>query len=256
MRTRRFQLARFVALFVPLFGCAPLLIGQTAPESGAKRTGPSNSVSGPGQHNSWPTVARKLDSPRGFFEGLAAVPDGPKWGYIDEAGRYVIPPRFDEVRNFHEGLAAVKEGRNWGYVDRNGDYLISPVLMNAGDYHEDRARVQLRGKIRCYRSPRKSDPDNKDDGDDWDLLCIQPKFGYLDRNGHLAIRPGFDWAADFSEGLAAVQVKGLWGYITPTGQWVIPARFQLAGHFSAGVARVVFEGRALVIDSTGQEVRQ
>jgi len=74
MRTRRFQLARFVALFVLLLGCAPLLIGQTAPEGGAKRTEPSNSVSGPGQHNRMRSTGTT---------GMIRVPETwNRWGFL------------------------------------------------------------------------------------------------------------------------------------------------------------------------------
>ena len=48
----------------------------------------------------------------------------------------------------------------------------------------------------------------------------------------------FDFASDFSEGVAAVQIKGKWGYINATGKLVIPAKFDNAGRFSEGLARV------------------
>jgi hypothetical protein len=39
------------------------------------------------------------------------------------------------------------------------------------------------------------------------------KYGYADAQGNIIIKPQFDKALDFSEGLAAVEQDGLWGYI-------------------------------------------
>jgi WG repeat protein len=49
-----------------------------------------------------------------FSEGLAVVGLPGKMGYIDTAGRSVIPPQYSEGGKFKEGLASVK-------VDKNGD---------------------------------------------------------------------------------------------------------------------------------------
>lgn len=52
----------------------------------------------------------KLLEPARFSESLAAVAaldqsGKKKYGYVDRAGNFVIPPRFDEAGNFSEGLA-------------------------------------------------------------------------------------------------------------------------------------------------------
>jgi WG repeat protein len=74
-----------------------------------------------------------------FSDGLAAVaviPRGtrsPKWGFIDETGRVVIPMRYDQVTSFHDGLAAVGKyygsGRNlkWGVVEKLGPQVTPQV---------------------------------------------------------------------------------------------------------------------------------
>jgi hypothetical protein len=38
-----------------------------------------------------------------FYEGLAVVRIGGKWGYIDRTGKYVINPQFDSAFPFFEG---------------------------------------------------------------------------------------------------------------------------------------------------------
>ena len=58
---------------------------------------------------------------------------GKRWGYIDRAGKVVIPPRFDYVGAFYSGVATVGIGdtqvssseSRWGLIDPAGDPLIS-----------------------------------------------------------------------------------------------------------------------------------
>ena len=65
------------------------------------------------------------------------------------------------------------------------------------------------------------------------------KWGYIDKTGRLIIPFKFDAADDFSEGLAAVEIKEKTGYIDKTGKFVIPPRFLSGFPFSSGMALVV-----------------
>ena len=70
------------------------------------------------------------------------------------------------------------------------------------------------------------------------------KHGYIDASGRIVVRPRFDDAWRFSEGLAAVVVGDKWGFIDQTGRIVIAPRFFSAMPFKEGVACVgaFFEG--------------
>ena len=63
--------------------------------------------------------------PQGFHEGLARAHDeADKWGYIDGAGRWVIPPAYDQCGDFENGRAvAVREGTH-SLIDRQGRTLL------------------------------------------------------------------------------------------------------------------------------------
>uniref|UniRef100_A0A7C4CB44 WG repeat-containing protein n=1 Tax=candidate division WOR-3 bacterium TaxID=2052148 RepID=A0A7C4CB44_UNCW3 len=54
-------------------------------------------------------------------------------------------------------------------------------------------------------------------------VIVGGKWGYIDKSGSLVVNPQFDWAADFSEGLARVGI-GVWplkyGYIDKNGKFV------------------------------------
>lgn len=54
-----------------------------------------------------------------FSEGLAQVKIKDKWGYINKAGKLVIPAKFDGASAFHEGLAWVRIGGLLGCIKYN-----------------------------------------------------------------------------------------------------------------------------------------
>ena len=79
--------------------------------------------------------------------------------------------------------------------------------------------------------------------------------GYLNTKGAVEIPLEFDGAADFSEGLAAVEVGTLWGYIDKQSQWVISPRFEQAFVFVDGLALAKLRGQWVYIDKSGAIIR-
>lgn len=88
-----------------------------------------------------------------------------------------------------------KEGKLYGYKDSEGNILCPPILRNAGNFTEAMAYV-----------------------------CIGGKYGYINEKMELIVKPRFDWANDFSEGLALVHEIGVgYFYINKQGETVIRA---------------------------------
>ena len=69
-------------------------------------------------------------------------------------------------------------------------------------------------------------------------ICRGGKWGYMDRQGHVVVRPQFDDEHDFVGGLAAVREGAKWGYVNETGVAVIPYEFDDAGDFADNLAPV------------------
>ena len=63
-----------------------------------------------------------------FFDGLAAVTQYGKWGFVDRAGKTVIEPQFDEVKDFRDGTARVRVNRLYGFIDRTGRFVVEPAF--------------------------------------------------------------------------------------------------------------------------------
>jgi WG containing repeat len=212
--------------------------------------------------------------------GLIANPG--KWGYIDKAGKLVIPMTFTHAENFSEGLAAVTNGdRNRGaFIDHNGKVIFNLALDVTLGFHEGIAGVLLNGSVTYYdRSGKKLDvpteagPRSHSFSEGLVPIQINGKNGFMDKSGKVAIAPQFEDVEDFSEGVAAVKVRGndtiwcardasgsrqgftmKWGFIDKAGKFVIPAQFESATSFSEGLAVIQQCGEAFFIDKTGKTI--
>ena len=80
------------------------------------------------------------------------------------------------------------------------------------------------------------------------------EYGYIDKTGNMVIKPQFDSAFEFSEGLAEVKIQGKYGFIDSKGKTVIAPAFDGAGSFSEGLAWVKVQGKYGFIDKTGKVV--
>ena len=125
-----------------------------------------------------------LDGMR-FSEGLIAIRQDRKLGYMDLAGNIAIEPRYDQGGEFAEGLAAVQLEGHWMFIDKSGALTA-----------EFPGGVAFAEPLSDGLSLVSADRD-------------QPggKFGYVDRKGQWTIKPSWDDAQPFHEGLAYV---GTW----------------------------------------------
>lgn len=88
-----------------------------------------------------------------FHEGIAAVQNGDKWGFINEEGTMIINYRSDLVAQpcekhpnlifpkFVQGRALVKEIKDdiiyYGYIDTKGSTVIEPAFINTPHFNKN-----------------------------------------------------------------------------------------------------------------------
>ena len=60
--------------------------------------------------------------------GLAGVPiNDMGWGFIDQTGKVIIPPRYAWVyHGFRHGLVEVATGGKNGYINKKGEWVWPP----------------------------------------------------------------------------------------------------------------------------------
>lgn len=80
------------------------------------------------------------------------------------------------------------------------------------------------------------------------------KWGYKNEAGNVIIKPQFDEAYNFSEGLAAVECNEKVGFINTTGDVVIPYQYDTVCSFSEGLASVTLNDKCAYIDKDGNEI--
>jgi hypothetical protein len=181
----------------------------------------------------------------GFFsEGLAFAVVGNKRGFINLQGEWIIPPKFELAQWFSEGLAPVRlPGEQWGYIDKKGEFIIRPQFSLVFPFYQGLADVYAgcidkSGKIRIKHGRFFSEGlaaavKRKNNSEKW---------GYKDINDNYVIKPLFDEARPFKEGLAAVLINSKWGFIDKGGKIVINPAFDAAMNFSNGLAAVGIDG--------------
>ncbi len=134
----------------------------------------------------------------------------------------------------------------YGYINSKGEMVIQPQFDRANKFNNGLALVEIESK-------NMSDIPNHYD-------YALGKKGYIDKTGKFVIPPNnFDFAEDFSEGLAGVSIKehkefnSSYGYIDVIGKIVIKPQFQTVGKFREGTADVRMpNGKWGVIDKEGK----
>lgn len=192
-----------------------------------------------------------------------------KFGYINKAGRMIVGYKFDEALRFREGFAVVRVKDRCYYVDQRGKVVLKAGYASARSFHEGVAAVQLfdkgdrtrpgrwviidkRGKVKY--TARSNDTTFL--GDVRDSLIrfeLDRKWGYMDQRYRVQIRPRFDEARDFHNGVAAVKLKGKWGLITKTGEWAIRPQFDVMDDRDESLVLFALEGKGVgYIDRAGK----
>ena len=81
------------------------------------------------------------------------------------------------------------------------------------------------------------------------------KWGFVDETGKLIIPFKYDLVDGFSEGLAAIAIRGVgWGFIDKNDSIVIPLKYDLVFHFVDGLTMATLNGKTGFIDKSGKVV--
>jgi hypothetical protein len=204
-------------------------------------------------------ISRKTNEEKEEIE-LTRVYNG-KYGYIDKAGKKIVPYKYDFAYDFSEGLAKVELHGKRGYIDKTGKEIIPLKYDYAGDFSEGLVLMKLHGKHGYVdKTGKEVIPLKYDDAgyfsDGLAVVRLNSKYGYIDKTGKEVIPFKYDRAGYFFEGLAYVELNGKYGYIDKTGNEVIPLKYDYAGDFSEGLAYVKLDGEEFSINKNGECVKE
>jgi WG containing repeat len=212
-----------------------------------------------------------------FKNGLASAckPKEEKCGFVDKQGNWIIPAIYDQQMDhydFSEGVTPVCLDGKCGFIDEKNRWVITPQYWEATGFSEGKACV-CKVEEECFFINSKNQKlfdagnicfpfqENR-------AIYIKPDskgnlIGYLDPDGRIIGRGPYEGTEDFSEGLAAVSIKGKTGFINEEGQFVINPIFNTGSFglfFLNGLARICEknedsdENLCFLIDTNGKKI--
>lgn len=152
-----------------------------------------------------------------YSGGHAAAKANGKWGVIDMAANWLIPPEYDAIIQDELGRCYA---RGAVFARKDGVVRLFTGGRMTEEWYEDARPFSDEGFAAVKR-----------DG----------KWGFIDIDGNPAVDYLFDDALSFGQHLAAVKLGEFWGYISMRGEVVIEPVFIEAKSFSNGSAPVLTE---------------
>jgi hypothetical protein len=169
---------------------------------------------------------------RFFCGGMALIYNGHNFGFMNKAGKIVVPPIYRQARDFHDGMALVEKDNRWFYINHKGNLVKGPFYSNLGNQDEflsSYTAVQLDGK-----------------------------WGFMDDDDGIWIKPQFDEIKKFTinteNQLALVQVNGHWGLVDLFGEMRLAPKFDSI-ECKIEIAQGVIDDRISVIDKSGHIIK-
>ncbi len=174
-------------------------------------------------------VGGQLVGAQPFSNGRIRIKEGFTWGFKDASGTWAIPAKFNDAQDFKDGLAQVQDGAKWITIDLQGKTVdpdkrtLKPIAPPAeglalASENDLLGWVDSRGKLAF---PLRKYQEAHSFSAGLARFKLDGTYGYLDKSGNPKIPNQFPSAADFSHGLAAVQLPdGTNAYIDPQAKIV------------------------------------
>lgn len=183
-----------------------------------------------------------------WVNGLLPVCDlEGNWYYLNSNNNESAHGSYSRASNYASGIAAVSKGNEWILVDTAGkpvtDKKFSDVKLHGnGDYQYDGIMIAAEnGEYGIYNAKGEMICDVH--AKDMDIYMGGPiaycdkttgKWGMITSAGETVIKPAYETAKSFSNGLAAVSNGELWGFVNGAGELVIDYQFLDADYFTSG----------------------
>ena len=188
-----------------------------------------------------------------------------KSGMIDTRGQLIIPCQYDDIHPFSEGLAAIENSDGkWGFINKNNKIVIPCIYKSAESFSNGIAYVTNDNNERCLINSNGKITSSLGNysllhgfsegmGGVCELKDDNLLYGFIDETGKVVIPCIYDYAVNFSEGLAVVRRDNKYGFVNKSGEEVIPCKYSSASSFSEGFAIVVDDKRHLgIINKEGE----
>ncbi|HRY20682.1 MAG TPA: WG repeat-containing protein, partial [Flexilinea sp.] len=182
-----------------------------------------------------PTMTRTLTQLEIQYSRASAFFEQKKWADAEEA--------FSALGSFQDAPQKAAEAMMYFYLETQQYAKLNRYVLSISD---NEMKDNLKQKIydNLYNGEEKLFP----------IKGCNGKEGYFNLFNDQIIEPQYDYAGDFSEGLAKVEQNWKWGFINTAGEPVIPIQFDDVRSFYEGLAVVKQEGKYGFVNTSGQIV--
>jgi hypothetical protein len=98
-------------------------------------------------------ITPKYDSCEVFKYGFARVKNGTKWGIIDRSGTQILESKYESIYSGENGVFIFSDGSVWGAIDKTGKLLIPPTFSTLTTFENDRALARSNKTFTILKSP-------------------------------------------------------------------------------------------------------
>jgi len=143
-----------------------------------------------------------------------------KTGYINFSGDIIFSlKKLESANYFSDGVAKIEDEKGVFFIDKTGAKILGPLSWpTVYSFHEGLAAVSNEAS-KCTKKESARET----------ISCQTGKFGFIDKNGEVIIKPQFDAVESFSHGIASVALgKGKdrqWGLVDKTGKVLLEPQF-------------------------------
>ena len=207
-------------------------------------------------------------------EAIEINPDSKYYNYLGTL--YSEIAMFDEAINSFEHALDIEpyndEYDAGLYTAKVELELITKSKIDSSPVKHNNKKVKVLcyvqyGLLGCWNKPQMVPVSDLEFSEGLTAVCTKNqnlqnvKCGYINKQGEYVIEPNFEFANNFSEGLAAIEIDNKWGFINKTGKIVIKPQYKSLSEFSEGLASVCLnncsdskKGKWGYIDKTGKMV--
>jgi hypothetical protein len=198
--------------------------------------------------------------------GLSVYASGNKYGYLDLAGKLVIPCKFDYAENFVGSGAIVATNGKGGIINNTGNYTVEPqydylsfvsskfIAVFNGQLNNEglpaAGKYGIIDKTGKFVLPQLYDQMGANSG--IVFLIQNQKCGIADTlTGKILVPCEMEFIPRFNEGIAYYQKGGKYGYIKEGGKILTQPLYETADDFSGGLSKVRQAGKTGFVNKAG-----
>lgn len=192
--------------------------------------------------------------------GAALLKVNNKVGIINTKGQFVLKPTFDLIKDFDGAYARFEDDGKWGIVNSKGKIVIPGKYDGIGKYSKNGVWAQegdTWGVIKNGKFIALPDAEkiwHFGDGSSLTYARKNGKMGFINGAGKWIIKPTYEKARAFNNGLAPVSIDGKWGYINEKGEKVIDFKYDDAEIFASNGLAPVKDGDWGFVNKKGELV--